>query len=325
MLTIPVSTFAQKGKWRKALEINDIETYQEFLETYPKSKYYGDAMRELIKLEFEKSKEINTIEAYETFIEKYPECVYAKDARKLIENIDWTTAKRINTVDTYKSYIKNYPKGIYTDEAENLIEKIFLFETKNINTIDAYQKFNKIYHLSEYNDIILIELIAITESKEEIELPSGSYALTGSGELSEIKNSFALGQAHVFLIVAVKISNVKGEIKISSEDISVIDGKGMIHNPFYFEKLLNEYGKATLSCKYAITWNPIRISGTEILIFAVSVPENNNYVLSISNKTIGPLKVGTVNFLDLLVTPESKNKVNTGQLISSKLQKYLVD
>lgn len=88
LLAISITCFSQKGKWKKAQEINTIESYQKFLDKYPDSEFTEDAKINLIDLEYDKSIKTNTIEAYNDFLNKYPKNHHKYDVNERLSKLE---------------------------------------------------------------------------------------------------------------------------------------------------------------------------------------------------------------------------------------------
>jgi hypothetical protein len=94
MTFIAVTCFPQKGKWDKALKINTIESYQEFLSKYPQSEYSSLAKSKIIDFEYEEIKSQNTINSLEAFLTKYPESKYTEEAEKTLKEMKFERNER---------------------------------------------------------------------------------------------------------------------------------------------------------------------------------------------------------------------------------------
>ena len=315
IISLSMVCYPQKGKWKKAQDINTIESYQEFINKYPDSKYLSAAKIQFTKLEFEKSEGINTLNEYKSFLEKYPESNYTEEVNHLIESLIWDNTITANTIESYESYIEQYPEGSYMSEAKSSIEKFIWDETIEINTVEAYENFIERYPESKYNDRVKVEIFNYTKIKENLTLSTGEFVLM-SNSLENQSSSFSPSKGNIFLIVALKLSNIKGEYKISKEKISVKDNNGNIFKPGYFELPVNR--------NIAFTSDPLQLRDEDILIIVFDVVDTNDLILSFGEKEIGAIQGGTVAYHDLNIRP-IKNKSRNAMPVKSSLIEFFLE
>ncbi len=67
--------------WEKALSINTLEAYDEFLRKYPDSEYTQQALQKVEPMRFQKAKEDGTTRGYSLYLMRYPDGSSARKAR----------------------------------------------------------------------------------------------------------------------------------------------------------------------------------------------------------------------------------------------------
>jgi len=115
----------EKGAWEEAVSNNNIQAYEEFLKTYPKSTFVDEAKARIRSIYLEEAKEANTITAYKKFLVQYPEGKLAEEARTLIEKI--YPSFSLNTVLKIKSITETVWNGNIS--FEKVDESGFLYFT----------------------------------------------------------------------------------------------------------------------------------------------------------------------------------------------------
>lgn len=94
---------------------------------------------------FKKARELNSIDAYNNYKNSYPAGKFFIDATNAIQEIKdkpdneaFAASSKINTIDSYKSYLQTFPNGIHKLEAENSIQYIIKMEQDYvINNIES--------------------------------------------------------------------------------------------------------------------------------------------------------------------------------------------
>ncbi len=107
--------------WQEALDNDNIESYNAFLEEYPDGEYAQEAKDKLDPLLWQKANKINTIEGYEEYLEEYPQGAEAEKAIERLEELKWQTAVDKDTIDNYEKYLTEYPSGAFAEKARDRI------------------------------------------------------------------------------------------------------------------------------------------------------------------------------------------------------------
>ena len=133
--------------WVKALEIDTVEGYRDYIANFPNGRHVEDAQRLINEFDEEAWKladERDTIEGYEDYLESWPEGLHATEARERIakkkaeeearrkqaeeaarrEAAAWKTAAETNTIPSYETYLASFPTGKNASEAQTRIERL---------------------------------------------------------------------------------------------------------------------------------------------------------------------------------------------------------
>lgn len=114
-------------KVQLAYEILDknecIADYEDFLKTYPDSKYVPEVKQRLENLrrmhdDWSAALKANTKARYVAFRDKYPESILMGHQCGLkIDSLDWMEAEEIGTIEAYRRYLSLHPSGRYAQQA----------------------------------------------------------------------------------------------------------------------------------------------------------------------------------------------------------------
>lgn len=320
-LTI-VSCSGAREAYRNAKKENTVEAYRQYLKEYGGGQWWDrEAKENLEKLVWERARKINTISAYQEFVEEFPKSIKRYNAQNLINELEqdqlektaWQSAEQENSSEAYKSFLKAFPAGKYCDTAKSAIETLAWEKVKNTNTSVSYFEFTEKFPLSKYFDKVGVKIIALTGTKKGVKLHTGRKVLMATSfrdEMVEVKPE----RGHLFLITHIRVTNIKGEIKVGKNDISIFDSKGKKYNPIYMEEYVSD--------KIAFVWEPLSMRESGNLLFVTSVPRINNLSLKIFGKDVGQVKVGAVSIVDLDVL-EPKQKSRTAMPVQGVLKNYL--
>ncbi len=133
--------------WVRALEIDTLESYRDYLEAFPDGRHKDEAQEEINKYDeraWQQTQDRNTLAAYEDYLEAWPEGLYASQAREKIAELkaaaearakdaaeraaqeagDWEDAARENTIESYERYLAKHPAGRNSEEARRRIEAL---------------------------------------------------------------------------------------------------------------------------------------------------------------------------------------------------------
>ncbi len=129
---------------KKTRRLKDINL---FIQRCPDSKYFGEAIKKRIEIEYSNAKSENTVDAYNTFIAQYPEAEQVEEAKMLRNRLEWARVKNVYKLNEFKNFIKTYPNAKEVDEAKKIRNSLEWKKANAIKTLEAYQ-----YFLTNYPD-----------------------------------------------------------------------------------------------------------------------------------------------------------------------------
>ncbi len=140
-------------RYEEAKASNSIQTYEDYISKYPKSKYLQQAKDELAELyeerDWSSARKSNAISGYNRFISDYPYSKYTSEAEKRIKKIEeenaWSKSVNINSINSYENFISSYPASHYVLDAKNKIQKLkdnLAWEEAELeSTVESYRKY----------------------------------------------------------------------------------------------------------------------------------------------------------------------------------------
>ncbi len=155
------------GGFANAIKSNTEEGFIEFLSYFSEATetYKNKAVIERNRLAFEKSKIINNIASFQNFIEKYPNAIEVSQAWKGIHTLTFQEVLTKNTIEGYQEFISKYPSAIQVSEASTQIEKLSFQRAKNSKSSFKMNQFiqkypnssviieaKKTFNLFQYNE-----------------------------------------------------------------------------------------------------------------------------------------------------------------------------
>jgi outer membrane protein assembly factor BamD (BamD/ComL family) len=161
---------------------NSIDSYESYLELYPKSKYKPDVNSKLKVLyeerDWNNATSAHTIDAYKVYIALYPNGKHKFDAEERIVKIkrqieideSWNNSKETNTVEAYQAFIDRYPDAyFYCSEAKTKIKRLVdddaWAKASSIHTIESYNEYLKSQTEGKYRSKAFEWISKITEEK----------------------------------------------------------------------------------------------------------------------------------------------------------------
>ena len=130
-----------KVSYQTALEMNSVDSFQDFIDKYPKAEEVPLAIENRDMLAFAISSKKNTIESYKSFINKYPNAKQVSEAWGHIYDIDFDNAKSVNKASSYYDHMNSYAKSPHYNEALTLSHQCEFNETIIKNKIESYLEF----------------------------------------------------------------------------------------------------------------------------------------------------------------------------------------
>lgn len=94
--------------YSKAVEINTVSAFQNFIEEYPQANQVPEAWQNIFIIEFQKAKEINSENAYRNYAKKYPQSPFSNEAVELANNIQFAGETTDGDWESFSQYITNH-------------------------------------------------------------------------------------------------------------------------------------------------------------------------------------------------------------------------
>ena len=127
--------------YKRAVDVNSIMGYQEFIDQNPWSSYKDSAVFLRDSLFFMEVSQINTAAAYNDFLNKYPTSYYTEKVKNKLYKREYIEETQDERLSSYLSFLKKYPNNPYVTDAE---DKVFEIETET-KSVEAYENFIKNY------------------------------------------------------------------------------------------------------------------------------------------------------------------------------------
>lgn len=139
--------------FENAKNINSVESYNRFLETYPNAIQKNEAVTLRNTAAFKIAELENTISGYELYISSYPLANEVKKAYEQIHFLAFSESKKINTVESFQEFIDKYPNAVQINEAISNRNELAYERAKQINTSESFLNFCRNFPNSiQYND-----------------------------------------------------------------------------------------------------------------------------------------------------------------------------
>jgi hypothetical protein len=130
--------------WGKALEINTIGGYLDYMSSFPNSVHFADAqtlMRSLKEgetTEWQRIKTTNNPSDLRDFLHHYPETPYRSLVEIRLDSLSWIEALKANRVEAYSDYILQVEIGDFNGEYLSLAKSCYnmLFQSYPVNEAD---------------------------------------------------------------------------------------------------------------------------------------------------------------------------------------------
>lgn len=94
-----------------------------------------------------KAKALDSTEGYRSYLLHFPGGKHVEEAKSGIEELSWRRCQQRGDREAYDQHLKEYPKGKHAKEAQEILDDLEYQEVQRRDTIAAYQEFLK----SHYN------------------------------------------------------------------------------------------------------------------------------------------------------------------------------
>lgn len=166
----PYGIFRDDVNWNRANKENYLESYYNYIDNYPKGKYYSDAMQKINKADlqaYDKATNQGTQSSLNYYLTYFPRGKYRNEvAQKIRERKEYDLYIEVLSSKNYLEYLNKYPKGKYSEELNLKLGENYLlladlyFKNRDFeNANQLYQKYINLYPDGEKskltNDLIV--------------------------------------------------------------------------------------------------------------------------------------------------------------------------
>ena len=163
----------------KAIEVNSIKSYNDFLDEYSDSPYAHEAEKRRELLRFNQAESQNTVKVYDIYLKEYPNGKFLETVNTKREIARFNQAESQNTVEAYDIYLKEYPNGKFLETVNTKRDIAMFNQTESQNTVEAFD-----IYLKEYPNGKFLETV---NNKREL------------ARLNEVKKRNSIEQCNVYL------------------------------------------------------------------------------------------------------------------------------
>ena len=142
-----------KNAYEIALKKNNVDSYENYMKKYPKSKDYNNAFDKRNALVYESIKRLNTWRAYQYFIQSFKGAKEIGEAREKYERLLYEEKTKDKTLGSYRLFLSQNKNTPFRDEIEKNILHISTEtneEKEYINFLESFPNSNYYREAVEY-------------------------------------------------------------------------------------------------------------------------------------------------------------------------------
>ncbi|MDA3880263.1 MAG: OmpA family protein [Prolixibacteraceae bacterium] len=147
--------------YKSARSLNNVESYQKFIDNYPNSVQLDEAIKRRNACAYDQALIVNTIEAFNSFIEKYPHASQIKQATEKVSLLKFESTRKKNTIKAYEQYLEEYPNSEFFNEAFQSLEKLQYTENTKPGNWKSYKSFIEQYPYNVWKNKALDAIFSI--------------------------------------------------------------------------------------------------------------------------------------------------------------------
>jgi len=175
-----IDSIYEEKSWFITNQNKTLESYQKFVNDFPKSKYLEDAKKNICQIKennaWYESKDKNTIEEYENYLKTFPKGKYKEEANikiyQINEEMTWKDCQQQDTIQEYKNYLTKFPKGKHKEDAKKLIyqkkDEDAWYESNQKDTIQGYKCYLIKFPKGKYYENVKNQINKIVENEKRI-------------------------------------------------------------------------------------------------------------------------------------------------------------
>ena len=139
MAAVPKSYDDKKQAYQHAIDSNDVDVLNEFIEEYKQTGWDKSALWHRDKLLVEDAKKNGSVGAINTFLDTHPDSAWYNHAVHFRDKSAYRQAKLINTLQVYDDFLLKYPNSQWHEKVEKRRARL-LNSTNNTSKKIPYQK-----------------------------------------------------------------------------------------------------------------------------------------------------------------------------------------
>ncbi|PIE72213.1 MAG: hypothetical protein CSA20_09085 [Deltaproteobacteria bacterium] len=126
---IQYKNYSIENEYGKALQINTLKNYNDFIEKYKNTKYSIKIAYYRDKKAFENATQIDTLEAYQDFLDSYPQSAWYRNVVYHRDRAALERAKKERTLKSIVRFLKDYPHSSWLPQANHYLRHQFGFKS----------------------------------------------------------------------------------------------------------------------------------------------------------------------------------------------------
>jgi outer membrane protein OmpA-like peptidoglycan-associated protein/Mg-chelatase subunit ChlD len=154
--------------YKNACDINNVESYQEFISKYPNAANRNEAELKRNALAFSMAKSVDKIEDYKSFLKKYPDANEVPQAKDRMHELAFASAEKENSSFAFKKFIDEYPQSKQHDKAFKLYEEKQFFEYTYNNEGINFKTFIEDFPENSWKTVAEDSLFSISSRTEDL-------------------------------------------------------------------------------------------------------------------------------------------------------------
>ena len=290
-----------------AVSINNVMSYSNFMEDYPKSEYYQLAEENFQNSRFQEHTVNRSLESFVSFVEQFPNSPMREEADRAIFQLVTVN----NTVEAYAIFTKNYPENTFIDLGWSRFYQLFISNYSSNRIQEFKENYQNASNQNEiYSDLALIDVLYFPFLKDN------KMGLMNDSGVEMIKADYDfVGGFHQGLALFTKgekvgLINKRGDkqIKAKYDGITPIDNGRFIVENNDLLGLIDRNGTELLACKYE---NVLRLSRQNLFITLKDsnaiVDYNGNLLTETQYEEVEPFD----NHLAIVVTANGFGVIDT--------------
>jgi outer membrane protein assembly factor BamD (BamD/ComL family) len=188
ILLLLASGCADKRLYKATKTGNTVLHYEEFLKSYPRSRYAPEARVTLARMKeveaWERAKRWDTMMDYDRFLSNFPNSEHVPEARRRVQELvvlnAWNDANQAGTERAYQEFLDRYGNSKYADQARLTIDAIHREKRKAVE-----DSLYRVEHERRWNEARVTDL-ASTYERFITTYPKSQYRSQAEDRLAQL-------------------------------------------------------------------------------------------------------------------------------------------